>query len=107
MCRTGRLNSSTHSKTGTRLDYTEKENVPLFDIIPYRQDISFQRSTCAPLNFDPLESRIIIIHGRVIYYWNKAEECIYMLLVFGKSRQEDLTKEQLRTLRKLVKENLK
>ncbi len=44
---------------------------------------------------------------RVIYYWNKAEECIYMLLVYGKSRQVDLTKEQLRTLRKLVKENLK
>jgi len=44
---------------------------------------------------------------RVIYYWNKAEEYIYMLLVYGKSRQEDLTKEQLRTLRKLVKENLK
>ena len=44
---------------------------------------------------------------RVIYYWNKAEECIYMLLVYGKSRQEDLTKEQLRTLRKLVKENIK
>ncbi len=44
---------------------------------------------------------------RVIYYWNKAEECIYMLLVYGKSRQEDLTKEQLRALRKLVKENLK
>ncbi len=30
-----------------------------------------------------------------------------MLLVYGKSRQEDLTKEQLKTLRKLVKENLK
>ncbi len=44
---------------------------------------------------------------RVIYYWNKAEECIYMLFVYSKSRQEDLTKEQLRTLRKLVKENLK
>jgi len=44
---------------------------------------------------------------RVIYYWNKAEECIYMLLVYGKSRQVDLTKEQLRTLRKFVKENLK
>jgi mRNA-degrading endonuclease RelE of RelBE toxin-antitoxin system len=42
---------------------------------------------------------------RVIYYWNKSEECIYMLLIYGKSRQEDLTQEQLRALRKLVKEN--
>ncbi|MEE8114571.1 MAG: hypothetical protein V3T23_09465 [Nitrososphaerales archaeon] len=23
---------------------------------------------------------------RVIYYWNTAEECIYILLVYGKSR---------------------
>ena len=44
---------------------------------------------------------------RVIYYWDKPKECIYMLLVYPKSRQEDLTQEQLRSLRKLVKENLK
>ncbi len=30
-----------------------------------------------------------------------------MLLIYRKSRQEDLTQEQLRVLRKLVKENLK
>ena len=30
-----------------------------------------------------------------------------MLLIYPKSRQEDLTQEQLRVLRKLVKENLK
>jgi len=35
------------------------------------------------------------------------EECVYMLLIYRKSRQEDLTQEQLRVLRKLVKENLK
>ncbi|TAJ75186.1 hypothetical protein EPO44_22230 [bacterium] len=45
--------------------------------------------------------------ARVIYYWHRAEECIYMLLIYRKSRQEDLTPEQLRVLRKLVKENLK
>jgi|SRR3990172_8009530 len=45
--------------------------------------------------------------ARVIYYWHRAEECIYMLLIYRKSRQEDLTHEQLRVLRKLVKENLK
>ena len=44
---------------------------------------------------------------RLIYYWHKTEECIYMLLIYPKSCQEDLTQEQLRVLRKLVKENLK
>ncbi len=44
---------------------------------------------------------------RVIYYWHRTEECIYMLLIYRKSRQEDLTQEQLRILRKLVKEDLK
>jgi len=44
---------------------------------------------------------------RVIYYWHNTEECIYMLLIYRKSRQEDLTQEQLRILRKHVKENLK
>lgn len=44
---------------------------------------------------------------RLIYYWQKAEDRIYMLLVYRKSRQEDLTPQQLRVLRKLVKENLK
>jgi hypothetical protein len=34
-------------------------------------------------------------------------EVIYMLFIYAKSRQEDLTSEQLKTLRKLVKENLK
>ena len=44
---------------------------------------------------------------RMIYYWDKARDCIYMLMVYPKSRQEDLTPDQLRTLRKLVQENLK
>lgn len=44
---------------------------------------------------------------RVIYYWDKAEERIYMLLVYPKAHQEDLTQEQLTALRKFVKENLK
>lgn len=30
-----------------------------------------------------------------------------MLLIYQKARQEDLTQEQLRVLRKFVKENLK
>lgn len=44
---------------------------------------------------------------RVIYYWHKVEEVVYMLLIYRKSRQEDLTQEQLKVLRKLVRENLK
>lgn len=44
---------------------------------------------------------------RLIYYWQKGEDSIYMLLVYRKSRQEDLTPQQLRILRKLVKENFK
>ena len=45
--------------------------------------------------------------ARVIYYWQRGSEVIYMLFIYAKSRQEDLTREQLRTLSKLVKENLK
>ena len=45
--------------------------------------------------------------ARVIYYWQREEDVIYMLFVYSKSRQEDLSQEQLRILRKLVKENLK
>ena len=45
--------------------------------------------------------------ARVIYYWQRGGEVIYMLFIYSKSRQEDLTREQLRTLSKLVKENLK
>lgn len=43
---------------------------------------------------------------RVIYYWHVSGEVIYMLLVYSKTRQQDLTPQQLRTLRRLVKENL-
>jgi mRNA-degrading endonuclease RelE of RelBE toxin-antitoxin system len=44
---------------------------------------------------------------RVIYYWQRSEEVIYLLWIYPKSRQEDLTQEQLRELRKFVRENLK
>ena len=41
---------------------------------------------------------------RVIYYWDAPRDIIYMLLVYRKSRQEDLTPEQARILRNLVRE---
>ena len=54
------------------------------------------------------------IHGsgkrgglRMIYFWDVPEDTIYMLLIYKKSKQEDLTQNQLKTLRNLVKELLK
>ena len=44
---------------------------------------------------------------RVIYYWITAEETIYMLFIYRKTRQGDLTEKQLRILRRLVREELK
>jgi len=44
---------------------------------------------------------------RVIYYWVPSDETIYMLLVYEKSDQENLTPTQARALRKLIREELK
>ncbi len=44
---------------------------------------------------------------RLIYYWDKPHDRIYMLLPFEKSAQEDLTPAQLKVLRKHVQEELK
>jgi len=41
---------------------------------------------------------------RVIYYWDVSEETIFMLLVYKKGRQDDLTPSQIKALRTLVKE---
>ena len=43
---------------------------------------------------------------RVIYYWNQPDT-IFMLLPYRKTKQDDLTPEQLKQLRALVKECLK
>jgi hypothetical protein len=42
--------------------------------------------------------------ARVIYYWVTAKSQIYMLLAYAKNVQEDLTEEQLRMMRDLVKQ---
>ncbi|HNT35701.1 MAG TPA: type II toxin-antitoxin system RelE/ParE family toxin [bacterium] len=42
---------------------------------------------------------------RVIYYWDRPDT-IYMLLPYCKSRQDDLTPAQLKSLRALMKEFL-
>ena len=44
---------------------------------------------------------------RLIYYWDKRQEAFYMLLVYPKSKQEDVTPEQIKVLSKLVREEFK
>lgn len=39
---------------------------------------------------------------RVIYYWSKPLERILMLLIYAKSERDDLTPDQLRSLRRIV-----
>ena len=39
---------------------------------------------------------------RVIYYWMMKNEQIYMLYVYPKSKQEDLTSEQVKDLKSIV-----
>jgi hypothetical protein len=41
---------------------------------------------------------------RVIYYWAVKQERLLMLLMYPKSERDDLTKEQLKILRKIVEE---
>ena len=43
---------------------------------------------------------------RIIYYWDNPN-VIYMILPYKKAEQEDLTREQIRALSKIVKEWLK
>ena len=44
---------------------------------------------------------------RVIYFWEATSETFYMLIVYRKNQQEDLTATQLRTLRRLVAEEFR
>lgn len=44
---------------------------------------------------------------RVVYYWIAAEDQFYMLFAYPKTRQSDLSKDQLRILRRLAKEEFK
>ncbi len=43
---------------------------------------------------------------RVIYYYVTADNQIFMLVAYEKSKKDDLTKKQLASLRKLVAEEL-
>lgn len=44
---------------------------------------------------------------RVIYYWAVEEQVCYMLYLYGKNEQGDLTPAQIRVLGKLVREEFK
>jgi hypothetical protein len=44
---------------------------------------------------------------RVIYFWEAQSETFYMLMVYRKNDQEDLTPKQVATLQRLVKEEFK
>ena len=44
---------------------------------------------------------------RVIYYWDMKQEIFYMLLAYSKSQQEDLTAEQIKILKRLIREEFK
>ena len=39
---------------------------------------------------------------RIIYYWDAGQDVLYLLLMYGKGSQEDLTIDQVKALRKLV-----
>ncbi len=43
---------------------------------------------------------------RVVYYWQKDEMAIYMLLIYRKSQQEDLTSDQIKLLKRLIRVEL-
>ena len=44
--------------------------------------------------------------ARIIYYWVRARSQIYLLLAYAKNQQDDLSEEQLKALRTLVRQEL-
>lgn len=42
--------------------------------------------------------------ARVVYYWAKPLERILLLLIYSKAEREDLTRDQLKILRKIVED---
>ena len=44
---------------------------------------------------------------RLLYYWDKPEETIYLLFLYTKSDREDLSPPQLSILSRLIREELK
>jgi mRNA-degrading endonuclease RelE of RelBE toxin-antitoxin system len=44
---------------------------------------------------------------RLIYYWDRQTETIYMLFIYPKNKQENLTPNQCKLLHRLVREEFK
>jgi mRNA-degrading endonuclease RelE of RelBE toxin-antitoxin system len=44
---------------------------------------------------------------RIIYYWDRSTETIYMLYLYSKNKQENLTPQQAKLLGRLVQEEFK
>lgn len=44
---------------------------------------------------------------RVLYYWDKPAERLYMIYVFEKTKRPDLTPAQIKELGRIVREELK
>jgi hypothetical protein len=45
--------------------------------------------------------------ARIIYFWHASDETFYMLYLYPKNVQDDLTPAQIRILRRLVEKELK
>jgi mRNA-degrading endonuclease RelE of RelBE toxin-antitoxin system len=45
--------------------------------------------------------------NRIIYYWDPKTEVVYMLFIYGKAYQADLTRAQAKLLSWIVKEEFK
>jgi len=43
----------------------------------------------------------------VFYFWDAPASCLYLLYAIEKSRQADLTRDQLRELGRIVREELR
>jgi len=44
---------------------------------------------------------------RIIYYWDPAEDVIYLIYLYPKNQQANLTPDQLKLLRRTIEEDLK
>ena len=44
---------------------------------------------------------------RILYSWDKEPETVYLLFVYEKTKQADLTPEQAKALGRLIREELK
>ncbi len=44
---------------------------------------------------------------RILYYWDKPRETVYLLFVLEKSKQSDLTPDQAKALGRMIREELK